>query len=106
MVLLSTTLSLNQYCSNAAPTPCPPNSHCKTNNYCACNPNFIGNCSTPAIALLNNQPVATLLPEKRTVFFSVKPITDKAFIKFEWAICQDSSQAEIVVAFWDENGDT
>ena len=37
--------SISQSC------PCPTNSYCLSNNMCACNPGFIGNCSTPATPL-------------------------------------------------------
>ena len=81
LLLIIMTHSIDQNC------PCPTNSHClSNNNMCACDSNFIGNCSTSA-QTLNASPIAIQLDQNKVTYLQVDPTELDHYIEFSFSIC-------------------
>lgn len=85
-------LAINQNC------PCPANSNCLSNNMCACDSGFIGNCSTAATPLGTTNISATI-PSNGLSLFQINPINLNNYIEFTLSICT-SEQASLTFYLW------
>lgn len=94
---------IDQSCSIA--TPCPVNSYCQpSNNMCACNSGFIGNCNTAA-TLISSTPITASLSSGNPNFFYMVPNQLNNYIEFTFTICVNGPQIYTVMTLWGETGD-
>lgn len=84
--------AINQIC------PCPANSNCLSNNMCACNSGFIGDCSTSATPLGGTQITATI-PGNSMSLFVINPIDLNNYIEFTLNLCA-SEEANLNLYLW------
>jgi hypothetical protein len=55
---------------------CPMNSHCLSNDFCACDGGFVGGCSQPAFEMQDGTRIATSVYSNNYTFFSVRQEVD------------------------------
>jgi hypothetical protein len=67
---------------------------------CACNANFIGDCSTPALPLTTS-PISANLTQNQTLLFYINPIQLNVFIEFLFTICVGGQQnISVALTLW------
>lgn len=66
--VFSTALDIPSKLSNGT---CPLNSHCLSNNYCACNRGFVGGCTQNSYPMQDGSVVSATVTNLNYTFFSV-----------------------------------
>ena len=61
-------IAIDEKCSTT--NPCPINSQCLSNNYCACNAGFISSCNIKATQLSSTSISAQLTPNVVSYFYT------------------------------------
>lgn len=63
--------------------PCPTNAYCLSNDMCACEAGYIGDCSTAAIPITTTVTSANLT-QGATTLFQINPISLTQFLEFNF----------------------
>jgi hypothetical protein len=100
LLLAAAGLAIDQSC------PCPANSLClSSNNMCACNSGFIGDCSTAAPVISTVAINVTIAGGGAQNLFEIDPIDLDQYLEFTFNLCLPSEQY-LTMALYAETGDT